>query len=359
MVTLVARVVSAFAVGAALVLVATPASAHFDLLAPASWSVDDLASGMPEKLGPCGNEGTPVPAKDDAGRPIITAVQEGDMITVTISEVVFHPGHYRISLSTDWADAGDTVQAGFPPDPIVTPGATNSGTMVCPGGAGLKNPCGSVPLEQGTLPVEIPGVGWVLADDVFEHCTPFASPQTIKVALPPGVSCNECALQVLEFMSDHGLNVPGGCFYHHCANLSISGQTVPVEAGGGSGTSSGAASGAASGVGSGSGTGSPTSGTMAAATGSMEMSGSTEPSGSIGTTGAGSTAGSPTSGAVGGGGSGSGTSVGSTGTSTTPGSTASTKSSGCSVSARGGSFGVGLAGLAWGVGLTRRRRRSR
>src|SRR5580658_815948 len=245
MVTLVARVVSAFAVGAALVLFATPASAHFDLIAPASWSVDDPGTGMPEKLGPCGNEGTPVLAKDDAGRPIITAVQEGDMITVSIEEVVFHPGHYRISLSTDWADAGDTVQAGFPPDPVVTPGATNSGTMVCPGGAGLKNPCGSVPLEQGTLPVEIPGVGWVLADDVFEHCTPFTGAQTIKVALPRGVSCNECALQVLEFMSDHGLNPQGGCFYHHCANLSISGQSVPVEAGGGSGTSGGATSGAA------------------------------------------------------------------------------------------------------------------
>jgi hypothetical protein len=196
MVTLFTRVVSACAVGAALVLVASPASAHFDLESPASWSVDDQVSGMPEKLGPCGNEGTPVPAKDDAGRPLITAVQEGDMITVTIKEVVPHPGHYRISLSTDWADAGDTVQAGFPPDPLVTAGATNSGTMVCPGGANLDNPCGTVPIEQGPFPVAVPGVGYVLADDVFEHCEPFANEQTIKVALPPGVTCTECVLQV-------------------------------------------------------------------------------------------------------------------------------------------------------------------
>ncbi len=355
MVTLIARVVSAFAVGAALVLVATPASAHFDLMSPASWSVDNLSDGTPEKLGPCGNEGKPVLAKDDAGQPIVTAVQEGGMITVSIMEVVFHPGHYRISLSTAWADAGDTLQSGFPADPLVTIGATNSGTMVCPGGADLKNPCGSVPVEQGPFPVAVPGVGWVLADDVFEHCTQFTDVQTIKVALPPGVSCNECALQVLEFMSDHGLNNPGGCFYHHCANLSISGQSVPVEAGGGSGASSGATSGAASGVGSGSATGSPMTGTAG-----MDMSGSTMPSGSAGTTGAGSAAGSSTSsGAVGGGGSGAGTSVPSTGTSTTQGATASTKSSGCSVSARGGSFGAGLAGLALGVALTRRRRRSR
>jgi hypothetical protein len=358
MFTLFTRVVCAFAVGAALVLVPTSASAHFDLVTPASWSVDDQASGMPEKLGPCGNEGTPVPAKDDAGRPIITAVQEGDMITVTISEVVFHPGHYRISLSTDWADAGDTVQSGFPPDPLVTPGATNSGTMVCPGGAGLKNPCGSVPLEQGTLPVEIPGVGWVLADDVFEHCDPFTTAQTIKVALPPGVTCKECVLQVLEFMSDHGLNVPGGCFYHHCANLSISGQSVPVEAGTGSGASSGAASGT-SGEASGA-TGSPGSGGTMAATGTVDMSGSAAPSGTVAATGGESTGTStPTSGSVGSSGSSSGTPAGSSGTSTSPGTTSAAKSSGCTISPRGGSFGAGLAGLALGVALTRRRRRSR
>src|SRR5580658_2537076 len=268
MLSLFARVVSAFAVGAALVLVATPASAHFDLMAPASWSVDDQSDGTPEKLGPCGNEGAPVRALDDAGLPIITAYQEGGMITVTVLEVVFHPGHYRISLSTDWADAGDMVQSGFPPDPVVTPGATNSGTMVCPGGAKLENACGSVPVEQQT-PETIPGVGWVLADDVFEHCDPFTGPQTTKVALPAGVTCKECVLQVLEFMSDHGLNNPGGCFYHHCANLSISGQSVTVEAGAGSGTSSGAPSGASSGGGSG-GTGSPGSAGTTAAAGTAE-----------------------------------------------------------------------------------------
>jgi MYXO-CTERM domain-containing protein len=32
---------------------------------------------------------------------------------------------------------------------------------------------------------------------------------------------SNCVLQVAEFMSDHGLNNPGGCFYHHCANITI------------------------------------------------------------------------------------------------------------------------------------------
>jgi hypothetical protein len=241
----------ALALGAFCMLVPTSARAHFVLQAPASWSVLDQNSGLPEKLGPCGNESMPVASVDDAGQPVITAFQEGDMITVTIHEVVPHPGHYRISLSTEFATAGDTDQAGFPEEPVVTAGETNSGTMMCPTGqivAAGSSPCGSVPLVKNT-PVAVVG-GWILADDVFEHCEAFTSPQTIKVALPAGVTCKECVLQVVEFMSSHGLNVPGGCFYHHCANISISAQSVTVDAGGESGasSSSGATSGASSGV---------------------------------------------------------------------------------------------------------------
>jgi MYXO-CTERM domain-containing protein len=216
----------AFVLGVLCTLVPTPARAHFVLDAPASWAVLDPTLGVPEKLGPCGNEGPTVLAVDDAGAPIVTAFQEGGKITVTITEVVFHPGHYRISLSTTWADAGDMDQAGFPDDPVVTPGATNSGTMMCP--LSIDSACGSVPIVQGT-PVAVPGVGWILADDVFEHCDEFPeldggalSPQTITLDLPAGVTCKECVIQVLEFMSSHGPNVPGGCFYHHCANISIS-----------------------------------------------------------------------------------------------------------------------------------------
>jgi hypothetical protein len=229
----------ALGLGAICALLPSPARAHFVLDAPASWSVTDPTTGLPEKLGPCGNEGPTVPAVDDAGAPIVTAFQEGGKITVTITEVVFHPGHYRIALSTNWADAGDTDQAGFPDDPVVTAGGTNSGTMVCP--LSDDSVCGSVPIVQGT-PVAVPGVGWILADDVFEHCDELTSPQTISLDLPPGVTCNECVLQVLEFMSDHGPNVPGGCFYHHCANISIStGSSGTTSQGAGTPPASGCA----------------------------------------------------------------------------------------------------------------------
>ena len=40
----------------------------------------------------------------------------------------------------------------------------------------------------------------------------------IKTAYDP-----ETPQALIEFMSDHPLNNPGGCFYHHCADISISG----------------------------------------------------------------------------------------------------------------------------------------
>jgi hypothetical protein len=360
--SLITRLACAAAIGAATALVAPAAQAHFVLEAPASWDVLDKTTGLPEKLGPCGNENNPVPTLDDAGRPIVTAFQEGGMITVTIDEVVFHPGHYRISLSTDWADAGDTVQAGFPDDPVVTAGETNSGTGECKDA--IMSPCGSVPLV-GNTPVEVPGVGWILADNVFEHCTEFTEPQTIQIPLPPGVTCTECAIQVLEFMSSHGLNNPGGCFYHHCANVTISGGAG--TGGSGASTSGGSASGASGAVASGSsgaggsagsaggGTGA-TSGNAGATTGSAAMTGSAAASGTVvATSGAGSM-----------GATGTGTGVGTGSGSTTPGGSAGTggmmaapaaAKSGCSISARGASFGAALAGLVLAAGLMRRRRR--
>jgi Lytic polysaccharide mono-oxygenase, cellulose-degrading len=349
------RLASGALMGAALVLVAPAAQAHFDLLTPASWSVDNQNTGAPEKLGPCGNEGTPVLARDDAGQPIVTVVQEGATLTVTIDEVVPHPGHYRISLSTDWADAGDTLQSGFPADPMVSVGKTNSGTMVC--APGLMSNCGSVPIVAQT-PVQVPGVGWILADNVFEHCAAFTKPQTTQITLPPGVTCKECVIQVLEFMSDHGLNTPGGCFYHHCANVSISGDAG--SAGMSGGTASGASSGAASGVSSGTVASGAIAGTGSAAgtgatTGAAATTGSAT-TGSLATTGAGST-GSAAGAVVGGSGTATGASTSGTaggGGMTAPPPTAKT---GCSISPRGASFGAALAGLALAMGMIRRKRR--
>ena len=37
----------------------------------------------------------------------------------------------------------------------------------------------------------------------------------------PNLSCDRCTLQIIEFMAEHGANVGGGFFYHHCADLHI------------------------------------------------------------------------------------------------------------------------------------------
>ncbi len=185
----------ALAAAAILLLGVSSARAHFILQAPACWMSQDSV-GAPEKLGPCGDEG------GGTATSTVTAFQSGQTITVTINEVIFHPGHYRIALAVN-------DRSELPPEPPVTAGST---------------PCGSVPVQN-------PPVFPVLADGVFDHAAPFNGPQSVQITLPSNVTCSKCTLQIIEFMSNHGLNNPGGCFYHHCADISI--QTTPVDGSGG------------------------------------------------------------------------------------------------------------------------------
>jgi MYXO-CTERM domain-containing protein len=185
-------------------------AAHFILQSPAA-STEQSALGDPQKAPPCGDEGSAVATG------IVTSYQGGDTITVTIDETIFHPGHYRIALALD-----DGL---FPEEPPVTPGATD---------------CGSAPIDPAPV---FP----VLADGVFEHTEAFGEPQTIEITLPDDVSCTNCTLQVIQFMSNHGLNNPGGCYYHHCAAIAVEsdpvgateGTTAPGEDSGGSSTDGG------------------------------------------------------------------------------------------------------------------------
>jgi hypothetical protein len=174
------------------------AQAHFILQSPKAW-MSQTTLGLPEKLGPCGDEDDGTDAATPTG--IVTAVQQGQKITVTIDEVIFHPGHYRISLAED--------RSLLPVEPLVDAGTTPCGTAVI-------NPTPTFP---------------VLADGVFVHTTPFTTPQSIELTIPSTITCAKCTLQVIEFMSDHALNNPGGCFYHHCADLSIAPPDASSEGG--------------------------------------------------------------------------------------------------------------------------------
>ena len=172
---------------ASLLLPAT-AQAHFVLSSPPAMT-EQNALGDPQKMPPCGDDGTATPTG------AVTTFQAGETITIEIDETIYHPGHYRVALAIN--DPSEL------PDPApVTPDA--------------DSPCGTAPIDPAPV---FP----VLADGELLHDAPFGKPQTIQVTLPSDISCDGCTLQVIQFMTDHALNNPGGCYYHHCATIAIEG----------------------------------------------------------------------------------------------------------------------------------------
>ena len=170
------------AIGAA-ALTTNDAEAHFRLEAPAVMTEqNDL--GDPQKAYPCGDNGSAVFTGD------VTAYTAGETITITIDETIYHPGHYRVSLAPN--DPSE-----LPPDPAVTPSPTDACAMT---------------------EIMNPPVYPVLADGMLPHASPFEGEQSFEVTLPADVSCDNCTLQVVQYMSSHA----APCFYYHCANISIS-----------------------------------------------------------------------------------------------------------------------------------------
>lgn len=181
-------------------LTPSAAEAHFILDTPAAMTAQD-ASGNPQKNAPCG----PAGAGDPTG--MITAYQSGSTITITIDETIFHPGHYRVALAID--------------DPSELPDAP---------------PITSTPQDDcAETVIQDPPVFPVLADGMLPHDAPFNGPQTFEVTLPDGVTCDNCTLQVIQYMSSHA----APCFYYHCAALEIQAEPVMTTSSSSSSTSSG------------------------------------------------------------------------------------------------------------------------
>jgi MYXO-CTERM domain-containing protein len=162
----------------ALAALTSTALAHFRLDAPAA----DRSPDPQGKTSPCGNA---APATNK-----VTNYSPGQMMPITLEETVNHPGHYRVSIAQS--------EAMLPPVPIVTPGGTPA------------SDCGSVPIVTNpTLPI--------LADGLFPDLAMGQGPKTVQIKLPDGMTCPNCVLQVVEFMSNH--DAP--CFYYHCAKVNI------------------------------------------------------------------------------------------------------------------------------------------
>jgi len=291
--------VVAMAVAAAGVAPA-PASAHFTMDYPPQWIEQQDTLGDPQKIAPCGVDSTVTYTTTNT----VSTYAPGQTITVQWTETVAHDGWFRIALS--YANRTDLT------DPPYSANALGLSTD-----AGIENP----PIPP------------VLVDGLYPHlAADITVPKQYTYALTlPQTPCTKCTLQIIQFMNNHPYNMPGGYFYHHCADIALvegaeGGAGMLAHDGGATASSS---SGGASSSGAASGTGGPNGGGTGASSGSA--------SGSSGANGA-----SVTSDAGGDG---------------LKGSDLAGSSGGCSLSGGSGSAAVGLAGLSAVAALFGRRRR--
>jgi hypothetical protein len=190
---------TAMVFGVLLGVVPATTHAHFKLLEPASWLIEN-DRGDPQKAGPCGGSNT------DWGKPsyIVTKVMGGSRLRIRVQETIFHPGHYRVALAVN-------SPTELPPDPETQTRASEKGPWSVT--ATIQNP------------PRVP----VLADGLFPHTARVETPFETEVQLP-NINCRKCTLQVVQWMAEHAFNNPGGYSYHHCADLQITADpSKPID----------------------------------------------------------------------------------------------------------------------------------
>src|SRR3954464_14246403 len=100
--------VAAGVLAGVLILLPAVTQAHFKLIEPASWLVED-DRGDPQKAGPCGGSNT------DWGKPsyAVTKAVGGGKLHLKVQETIYHPGHYRVALAVN-------SPTELPLDPVTT-----------------------------------------------------------------------------------------------------------------------------------------------------------------------------------------------------------------------------------------------
>lgn len=180
---------------------ATPAAAHFILVAPDSW-IEANVLGDPQKAAPCGasdlTKGTPT------GK--VTALLGGDMLHIKIKETIYHPGFYRVALAV-------LDRKELPADPVATTKEGPRGPLSVSG-----------KIESNPQPP-------VLSDGLFLHHAAPAKDSFWEADIKlPNINCEKCTVQIIQFMEAHGLNREGDFTYHHCADVKITANpSLPID----------------------------------------------------------------------------------------------------------------------------------
>jgi len=166
-----------------------PAIAHFRLIYPQPWIVED-ERGDPHKLWPCG--GTIEDGGTRSG--IVTAVTGGSKMVVKLDETIYHPGHFRISIAKS--------PNMLPPDPFTYLKETDRGWR-----------SDWAIIEEDPIPP-------VLVDGLWQHTEPYIGLRETEITVP-NIECEGCFMQVIQFMANHPGFKEGGYTYHHCARIDI------------------------------------------------------------------------------------------------------------------------------------------
>ena len=303
-------------------LAGTTASAHVDLVAPPP-RLQGEAGGSQLKTKPCGQ------TTDKRTTDKITTFTPGQKVDIKIKEYVNHPGYFAVAFDPDGDDSFPFPRANM--DKVV---------------AATDDPKAMFPISDTVLG---------LRTDTEKDCYTEAADNSHECTIPitiPNVNCDNCTLQVTQFMYDKLGDNNDNEYYYQCADIKIQGAI------GGSGGAGGSSSGGAAGSGTTGGTGSSSGGTGTA--------GNPSTAGNPGTAGTG-TAGTPTAtgGAPGSAGNSSvagtnSTAAGASGTAATPvtGGGATQDSSGCGIAKRtqGGASALAALGLLFALGRRRRNR---
>jgi hypothetical protein len=191
---------AALVLAAAATAIPVAVSAHFVMVEPNGWLVENPL-GDPQKKGPCG--GTTA----DPGTPtnIVNQARGGDMLKIRVKETVYHPGHYRVSLAVK-------DRSELPADPDIMTRDTPRGPYSV-----------SAKIADSKPPI--------IADGLFVHTTPPKPGEFFETSIKlPNINCDKCTIQVAEFMAEHPRNADGDFTYHHCATFKITANPkLPID----------------------------------------------------------------------------------------------------------------------------------